>query len=210
MLHHPSSNPLSPWERARVRISYRLPHLRALAAALAALTLTGCSSPQAAVAPTAPPTGGGPGAAASAPSAPKVQRLVMSIAPPNTESNKVGVAATVQFFQLFPMYEFLIGVSEKGEEMVPQLASAWKLEPDGKSYRFTLRPNVPFQGGRGNVTSADVAFSFDDNRKQSDEDVVPPQVKTMAKQVLGVDAVSPTEVVVRLDKPDAEIGRAHV
>lgn len=202
MLHNPRSNPPSPWER----VGARAPHLRPVAAALAmaALMLTGCSSPQAAGSPTAAaPTGGGSGAAASAPSAPKVQRLVMSISPPNTESNKVGVAATVQFFQLFPMYEFLIGVSEKGEEMTPQLASAWKLEPDGKSYRFTLRPNVPFHGGKGNVTAADVAFSFDDNRKQSDEDVVPPQVKTMAKQVLGVDAVSPTEVVVRLDKPDA-------
>ena len=163
---------------------------------LLALGLAGCSSPPA----PGPATGQSPAGGAPAP---KVNRLVMSTAPPNTESNKTAVAATVQYFQVFPMYEFLIGVSEQGKEMTPQLATEWSLGADGMSYRFKLRPGVPFHGGKGQLSAQDVVFSFEDNKRQSQEDVVPPQVTTMVKQVLSVTAAGDSEVELRLDKPDA-------
>ncbi|GAC1346702.1 MAG: ABC transporter substrate-binding protein [Acetobacteraceae bacterium] len=46
------------------------------------------------------------------------------------------------------------------EEVQPLLASAWARTPDGKGWRFTLRPDVKFSGG-AKVTAEDWKFTFD-------------------------------------------------
>jgi len=42
----------------------------------------------------------------------------------------------------------------------PSLATGWKVTPDGRTYTFTLRPNVRFVSGNP-LTSADVKWSLD-------------------------------------------------
>ena len=49
---------------------------------------------------------------------------------------------------------------------VPDIASNWTISNDGKTYTFTLRPGVKFSNGK-TMTSADVKFSIDDARAQS-------------------------------------------
>src|SRR2546428_417048 len=108
-----------------------------LLAVLPLLLSLGCSSS----------SGGPSGDTRGTPGEPKVNRLVFGIGPPNSESNRPAVVATLSFWQLNPAYEFLVGVSPEGKEPIPQLATEWGLAPDGRSYRFKLRQGVPFHNG---------------------------------------------------------------
>lgn len=45
-------------------------------------------------------------------------------------------------------------------QYTPGLVESWDISPDGKTWDFKLRPDVPFQGGWGNVTSDDVKFTY--------------------------------------------------
>ena len=56
--------------------------------------------------------------------------------------------------------DVLIRVDDQGN-LVPGLADSWELSPDLKTWTFHLKPDVPFQGGYGNVTSEDVKFSWE-------------------------------------------------
>ncbi len=54
-------------------------------------------------------------------------------------------------------------ISYFGEDLrtpKPSLATSWKVSPDGRTYTFTLRPNVKFVSGNP-LTSADVKWSLD-------------------------------------------------
>ncbi|MCZ6789558.1 MAG: ABC transporter substrate-binding protein [Chloroflexi bacterium] len=59
------------------------------------------------------------------------------------------------------MYEYLIGMDPKTGAFVPQLATEWSIEPDGKSYRFKLRKGVQLHKGWGEFTAKDVLFTYD-------------------------------------------------
>ncbi len=123
-----------------------------LAMAGAAL-LTACATPP----PSVPPAASG--TSADAPVTPKVNRLVMALPTPG-EGNNVGRdVGTPDNFQLRPMYEYLVGVDAKTGKFYPQLATDWKLEPDGRSWRFQLRKGIPFQGTWGEFTAKDFEFA---------------------------------------------------
>ncbi len=65
------------------------------------------------------------------------------------------------FEQIFqPLYT----VSDNGKGVIPWLATGYTVSPDKKTYTFTLRPGVKFSNGKP-MTSADVKFSIDQNRK---------------------------------------------
>ena len=80
----------------------------------------------------------------------------------------------------------------------PQLATAWKISPDGRVYSFTLRPNVRFQSGNP-LTSADVKWSFDrvNNVKSNPA--------FFLAGVEDVQAPAPMTVVVRMKQPQPSI-----
>jgi ABC-type transport system substrate-binding protein len=99
------------------------------------------------------------------------------------------------------MYEYLIGVDAQSGKFIPQLATEWNVEPDGKSYRFKLRQGVQFQGGWGQFTAKDVEFSF---RNIMEEDSQHGNAGYFRGLIDGIDIVSDYEVVVRLKKPDAD------
>jgi len=77
-----------------------------------------------------------------------------------TESNNPGRdSGVVAGFQTKPMHESLIGYNPATGALVPQLATAWSLEPDGKSLRFQLREGVRFHGDNGEFSAKDVVYT---------------------------------------------------
>lgn len=88
-------------------------------------------------------------------------------------------------------------VTFEGEDLKtprPSLATEWKLSGDGRTYTFTLRPNVRFASGNP-VTSTDVKWSLDrvTNLKSSPLFFV--------EAVEAVLAPDPRTVVIRLKAP---------
>lgn len=61
---------------------------------------------------------------------------------------------------IFNVYETLVFLKkDKVDQFVPMLATKWDISPDGKTYTFTIRKGVKFQGGQ-DLTPEDVAYSF--------------------------------------------------
>lgn len=58
------------------------------------------------------------------------------------------------------MFNGLVGLGP-GQEPLPELATSWDVEGEGRLYRFHLREGVTWHDGRP-FTSADVKFSFDE------------------------------------------------
>jgi peptide/nickel transport system substrate-binding protein len=56
-------------------------------------------------------------------------------------------------------YDFLVGFDAKTLAPRPELATSWKVSPDGKTWTFTTRQGVKWQDGVP-FTAADVAFTF--------------------------------------------------
>jgi peptide/nickel transport system substrate-binding protein len=57
--------------------------------------------------------------------------------------------------------ETLIRVNPKTQALEGGLAESWSLSPDGLTWDFKVRPNIPFQDGFGDVTADDVKFSWE-------------------------------------------------
>lgn len=117
------------------------------------VALAGCTAPAAGPAPA--------GGDDMGPATPKVQRVVLALNPPPTESNDIRKICCFDIGAMRPMYENLVGYDESGK-FVPQLAESWSLEPDGESFRFKLRRGVQFNRGYGELTARDVEFSVKD------------------------------------------------
>ena len=56
-------------------------------------------------------------------------------------------------------YDFLVGFDPKNLAPRPELATSWKVSPDGKTWTFQTRQGVKWQDGVP-FTAADVAFTF--------------------------------------------------
>ena len=167
-------------------------------ASLLALTFAACSTPQPAPAPAAP---GGGAPAADKPVTPKVDRVVLALPPIGTEGNDIGHWGAPSAVQLRPMYDKLIGVDPKTNKLSPELATAWKVEPDGKSYRFTLRKGVQFHDNAGEFTSKDVKMTHTNMTYEGVTASNGPIFRTLVEDV---ELVNDYEVVAKLKTPDAE------
>jgi len=162
------------------------------------LMLAACSTPQ-----PAPTTGAGDdGAPAAAqPVKPKVDRVVLAIPPFGIEGNDIGHWGAPSAVQLRPMYDKLIGVDPKTNKLVPELASAWKVEPDGKSYRFTLQKGVQMHDGAGEFTSKDVKMTY---TNMTYDGVTASNGPIFRALIEDVELVNDYETVTKLKSPDAE------
>ncbi len=167
--------------------------IRLAALALATSALVACTS---ATGPSA--TGEN---ASTAVSAPKVQKLVMALPPPAVEANNLTEAAHTSFWQVAPMYEYLVGLTAEGKELVPQLATEWSLEPDGKSYRFKLRHGVPFHNGFGEFTAKDVRYTW--QMLSNGEPAMIQGQNTYMTLIKDATVVNDYEVVLNAATPDA-------
>jgi peptide/nickel transport system substrate-binding protein len=90
----------------------------------------------------------------------------------------------------------LVAMSRDGRP-VPRLAERWDVSPDGRAWRFTLRPHVTFQDGEA-ITAAAVLRAITPEPGTSEGETLPG-----LRDVVAVEAPSVQEVVIRLGKPNA-------
>ncbi len=96
------------------------------------------------------------------------------------------------------IYQTLYTVTNDGKSVKPQLATGYKVSADNKTYTFTLRQGVQFSNGKP-MTSADVKFSIDQNRKASQGwGYIDTAIKS-------VEAPDPSTVVIHLKFPWAPL-----
>lgn len=170
-----------------MRDNRRFPATLAVAAALLAL-VAGCSNAPAA-------QGGTPGSG----NEPKATRIVMAVVPPLKESNETRNLGSPDMWPMRPMYEYLIGLDAQTGAAIPQLATAWKVDPDGRSFRFTLRKGVMFHGGNGEFTAKDLIQPWKEVIK---EDSLAGAAATWRADVRDIEIVNDYEAVYRLNQPD--------
>jgi len=171
--------------------------VRTLGTFVGGLTLLTAACAQSAAAPA--PGGGAAAPAADAPVTPKVNRVVLAVAPPNPrESNEMRHLTGPDSWQLRPMYEDLIGIDPGNAKLAPQLATDWKVEPDGKSIRFQLRKGVQFHNAFGEFTSKDLLQPWKEMVK---EDSLSGARPYWVKTLKDLEIVGPYEAVYRLTDP---------
>jgi peptide/nickel transport system substrate-binding protein len=93
------------------------------------------------------------------------------------------------------VYESLVRINDKGV-IVPNLASSWKIAPDGKTYTFTLA-NAKFHDGSA-FTSADVLWSY--NRVTAKDSTNP--FKTQFANVSSVFATGGKTIIIKMKNRD--------
>ncbi|MGH3395527.1 MAG: ABC transporter substrate-binding protein, partial [Streptosporangiaceae bacterium] len=96
------------------------------------------------------------------------------------------------------IYEPLFTVTNSGKGVRPYLATGYTMSADKKTYTITLRKGVKFSNGKP-MTSADVKFSIDQNRKATKGWAY------LDSAISSVDAPSPYTVVIHLKFPWAPL-----
>jgi peptide/nickel transport system substrate-binding protein len=61
---------------------------------------------------------------------------------------------------MLEIYEPLVNIDPKTEQLIPCLAAKWEMSSDGMRWTFWLQKGVQFQEGWGEFTSADVKYSI--------------------------------------------------
>src|SRR5439155_2256078 len=137
----------------------------------------------------------GQGASDGGPVKPKVDRVVLALPPFRTEGNDPGRDLSAPLaVQLRPMYDKLIGIDAKNGKLIPELATDWKLEPDGKSFRFILRKGVQFHDNAGEFTGKDIQMTFEDMTQTGSLSSNGPIFKDTVEEI---QQVNPYEVVMK-------------
>ena len=96
------------------------------------------------------------------------------------------------------IYQTLYTVTNNGKGVKPLLATSYTMSSDKKTYTFQLRKGVKFSNGK-TMTSADVKFSIDQNRKAAQGWAY------LDSAIKSVDAPSPDTVVIHLKFPWAPL-----
>ncbi|MBB3593567.1 peptide/nickel transport system substrate-binding protein [Rhizobium sp. BK529] len=84
------------------------------------------------------------------------------------------------------------------DELVPRLATSWTSTPDSKSWTLKLRQGVKFHKGYGEMTSADVKFTFDRIRDAVRVGGVRPKFTNISEVI----ADDPYTITFKLAQPD--------
>ncbi len=121
----------------------------------------------------------------------KTDKLVVALEYTGAESNDGRDLQGTEGWQLRPQFETLIDVDRKTGAFIPMLATEWTVMPDGKSYDFKLRHGVQFQNGLGEMTAADVKFTYDHLAMR---DTTPQQ--TANRRTQSVDIINDYEVII--------------
>ncbi len=121
-------------------------------AALAVAVVAGCGS-----------SGGSPPSTGTGPTGPAVSTLVIANAVKvdtlDPEANSVNESIWLDQ----NLYSRLLQPNSTGTGLLPDLASSWKIAPDGLTYTFNLRPDAKFSNGTP-VTASDVVYSIERSR----------------------------------------------
>ncbi len=100
---------------------------------------------------------------------------------------------------LFNIFEGLMKAAPDGG-VIPAVASAWEMAPDGTAYTFTLREGVTFHSGAP-VTVEDVLYSL---RRCAGADNGGVPLDPAFAQVTGISSDAPGKVTVTLAEPSLE------
>jgi peptide/nickel transport system substrate-binding protein len=92
------------------------------------------------------------------------------------------------------IYDQLVRPSEDGTKLEPAIAESWTISPDGKEFRFKLRPDAKFSDGQP-VTAADVAFSLQRAAGEKSE------WARFFKPITHYGVIDDHTIVMKLDKP---------
>jgi ABC-type transport system substrate-binding protein len=164
-------------------------------------TTASAAAPTAAPAPTAaarPTTA--PAAAAAPTSSVAATKLVISLPTPQYEGNEIRMMQQPDSVQWRPMYEYLVGFEAETGKLVPQLATDWAVADGGKTVTFNLRSGVQFHGSTATFSSKDVERVWKEIVR---EDSTFAQSAYWRKTVASIETASPTQVIFRLNQPDA-------
>ncbi|WP_408590125.1 ABC transporter substrate-binding protein [Novosphingobium sp.] len=126
-----------------------------------------------------------------------VLRVGMQLEPPHLDPTQ-GASAAIGEATFGSIYEALVRVATDGT-LHPWLATRWSVSPDGRTYDFTLRPNVRFHDG-SRLTSADVVAGFQRAAAPGSLNI---HAATL-REVVAARALDPLHVQVTLSAPDSE------
>jgi peptide/nickel transport system substrate-binding protein len=146
-------------------------------------------------------TGPGPATAADTPRRGGVLLAVIGADPPSLDPHQESTFANIEL--VAPLYSTLLQLDPYDyPKIIGDLATEWKISPDGLTYTFRIHPGVKFHDGSP-LTSADVKASYD-------KIIFPPQgVRSVRKNaytaVAQVEAPDPTTVVFKLKFPSGSL-----
>ena len=146
------------------------------------------------------------GMSAAAPAAETPRRggillAVIGAEPPSLDPHQESTFANIQL--VAPCYSLLLQFDPYDfSKIIGDVATDWKIAPDGRTYTFKIRPGIRFHDGSV-MTSADVKASYD-------KIIFPPEGvrstrKTSYSAVERVEAPDPGTVVFRLKFPSAAL-----
>ena len=146
-------------------------------------------------------SGLGPASAAETPRRGGILLAVIGADPPSLDAHQESTFANVEL--VAPLYSTLLQLDPYAyPKIIGDLATEWKIAPDGLTYTFKLHPGVKFHDGSP-LTSADVKASYD-------KIISPPQgVRSIRKnaytEISAVEAPDPTTVVFKLKFPSSSL-----
>jgi peptide/nickel transport system substrate-binding protein len=85
--------------------------------------------------------------------------LVVATASTSKSLDPALLNAANQESTIMPIYDQLVRIMPGFQEPQPDIATSWKVSPDGLTYDFTLRPGMTFSNGQP-VTAKDVVFTY--------------------------------------------------
>jgi len=148
-------------------------------------------------------TAGWPGdaRAADTPRRGGVLLAVIGADPPSLDPHQESTFANIQL--VAPLYSTLLQIDPYGyPKVVGDVATEWKISPDGLTYTFKVRPGIKFHDGSP-LTAADVKATYD-------KIVFPPQGTRSVRKihysaVESIAAPDPATVVFKLKFPSASL-----
>jgi len=173
-------------------MTYRTHALKALTVIGALVLMAGCGSGSGGSSTGGSVTGGSAGAPVHG------GNLVFAAVQDAQSMNATTVFDNNSIWILEQIFQPLYTVTNSGKGEMPWLATGYTVSANKKTYTFTLRPGVKFSNGKP-MTSADVKFSLDQNRKATKGWAY------LDSAIKSVDDPSPETVVINLKYPWAPI-----
>ena len=145
-----------------------------------------------------------PGAREATAQAAGAARLKVGLTPPANQVTMGYLGQSADTGPQQPMYEYLIRSDRFTGALGSDLATEWERSPDGKTWRFKLRPNISFHDG-SRLTAADVPFSWQLLTGQDSRATSAALWRELIKSINDIKVINDLEVVFNLARPEPEL-----
>jgi peptide/nickel transport system substrate-binding protein len=146
-------------------------------------------------------SGLGPASAAETPRRGGILLAVIGADPPSLDAHQESTFANVEL--VAPLYSTLLQLDPYAyPKIIGDLATEWKIAPDGLTYTFKLHPGVKFHDGSP-LTTVEVNASND--KINSPPQGVRSTPKNAYTEISAVEAPDPTTVVFKLKFPSSSL-----